>query len=146
MAPSEFYVRLQKGIVGGFAPPTPDAVYSVSKSNDQGHLLISAAVRPEGTPEVQNAAPKELKHDDDTGKLVSELESILKQIPTEQPPGSEDIYGLNTGIVWGSSDLEWANGGPAGCSGGTSTVKATEEDKKKFKRAVEIVEQLVNKA
>lgn len=70
----------------------------------------------------------------------------MKELPTEQPPGSEDIYGLNTGIVWGSSNLEWANGGPQGCGGGKSTVQVTEEQKAKFKRAVEIVKQLVDKA
>ena len=37
------------------------------------------------------------------------------------------------------------NGGPAGCSGGVSTVQPTEEDKAKFKRAVEIVYELVKK-
>lgn len=78
--------------------------------------------------------------------MVEELEGILKTIPVESPPGSEDIYGLDTSIMWGSNDLQWSNGGPQGCTGGTSDVKATEEDKKKFNRAVEIVNILVDKA
>lgn len=41
--------------------------------------------------------------------------------------------------------MEWCNGGPQGCGGGTSTVQATEEQKTKFKRAVEIVKELVEK-
>jgi hypothetical protein len=64
----------------------------------------------------------------------------------EDPKGSEDIYGMDTSIAWGSDDLEWYNGGPQGCGGGNSTVKATAKDKAKFKRAVEIVNELVNKA
>ena len=84
--------------------------------------------------------------DDDTTKLVEELEAILKKLPTEQPPGSEDIYGLNTGIAFKSGDFEWCNGGPQGCGGGESFVKATEEEKAQFKRAVEIVEQIVSKS
>jgi hypothetical protein len=134
------------GIVGGFAPPTPDAIYSIAKSDAQSHLSITAAVRPDGTPSVQEVAPKQVNHGDETSKLVTELESILKKLPTEQPPGSEDIYGLNTGIFWGSNDLQWANGGPEGCGGGTSSVQATAEEKEKFKRAVDIVKQLVDKA
>lgn len=78
--------------------------------------------------------------------LIDELESILKTIPVESPPGSEDIYGMDTGIAWGSENLQWANGGPAGCGTGVSQTQATDEDKKKFKRAVEIVNELVNQA
>lgn len=70
----------------------------------------------------------------------------MRSIPTEQPPGSEDIYGLDTSIMWGSDDLEWMNGGPQGCGGGSSFVQATEEEKAKFKRAVEIVKELVKKS
>ena len=40
----------------------------------------------------------------------------------------------------------WMNGGPRGCGGGESFVKATDEDKVKFKRAVEIVTELVAKS
>ncbi|CAE6479038.1 unnamed protein product [Rhizoctonia solani] len=66
----------------------------------------------------------------------------MKEIPTESPPGSEDIYGLDTAIMWMSDDLEWMNGGPQGCGGGVSYVQPTEEQKAKFKRAVEIVTEL----
>lgn len=79
-------------------------------------------------------------------KLVDELHDILKSIPTEQPPGSEDIYSLDTSIAWQSDDIVWVNGGPSGCARGTSSIQPTEEDKAKFKRAVEIVTELVGKA
>ena len=75
----------------------------------------------------------------ESAALVDELHSILKSIPTESPPGSEDIYGMNTSIAWGSEDLMWMNGGPSGCVAGTSEVQATHEDKVKFMRAVEII-------
>jgi hypothetical protein len=78
-------------------------------------------------------------------ELVDELHGILKTLPTEQPRGSEDIYGLDTSIAWGSADLEWCNGGPGGVTGRTSSVQATEEEKAKFKRAVEIVKHLATK-
>ncbi|KAF5373050.1 hypothetical protein D9758_001523 [Tetrapyrgos nigripes] len=146
MPPSEYSLRLQKGITGGFAPPTPNAIFTVTRPKDQDSLNITSAVRETGTPSLQGAAPKSLKQDDDNTKLVDELHEILKSIPTEQPPGSEDIYGMDTSIAWGSEDLQWCNGGPSGCGGGTSSVKASDEDKVKFKRAVEIVEKLVNEA
>jgi len=82
----------------------------------------------------------------ETASLVDELHTILKSLPTESPPGSEDIYGLDTSIAWGSDDLQWMNGGPQGCGGGQSEVQATSDDKKKFKRAVEIVNKLVQSA
>lgn len=98
---------------------------------------------------LQSAAPKALSFTDtdaDSQKLVDELHDILKTLPTEQPPGSEDIYGLDTSIAWGSDDLMWMNGGPQGCGGGTSSVQASNEEKAKFRRAVDIVNELVSKA
>ena len=104
-------------------------------------------MRPHGTPTLQDAVPKSLSASDpSTQELVGELHEILKSIPTEQPPGSEDIYKMDVGIAFGSDDLMWMNGGPSGCGGGKSEVQPTAEDKTKFKRAVEIVETLVNKA
>ncbi len=94
-------------------------------------------VRPDGTPDLQQSPEKTVPMNQYAGQ-IEELHEILKDLPTEQPPGSEDIYGLDTGIVWGSDDLEWSNGGPQGCSGGNSSVQATGEDKKRFERAVEI--------
>ncbi|KAF9003403.1 hypothetical protein BDQ17DRAFT_1356150 [Cyathus striatus] len=145
MVAPEFSLRLQRGITGGFAPPTPSEIHTVTRPKDQSTLNITSAVRPDGTPQLQDAAPKALALSDNEA-LVEELHKILKAIPTEQPPGSEDIYGLDTSIFWGSEDLQWVNGGPQGCGGGTSSVKATEEDKKKFQRAVEIVKSLIGKA
>ncbi|KAJ7110273.1 hypothetical protein C8R43DRAFT_166438 [Mycena crocata] len=149
MPPAEYLLRLQHGITGGFAPPTPNAVYSVSPSPDASRLSITAAVRPDGTPSLQdNLGPQSLTEGkkQEADSLVDELHTILKSIPTENPKGSQDIYGVDTSIEWRSDDFEWHNGGPQGCGGGNSSVKASEEDKAKFKRAVEIVEMLVKKA
>ena len=134
------------GITGGFAPPTPSAIFTIT-GTPTTNLTVTSAIRPDGTPTLQDALPKTLSASDPaTTALIDELHTILKEIPTESPPGSEDIYGLDTGIAFGSDDLMWMNGGPAGCGGGKSTVQASEEDKKKFKRAVDIVEKLVGEA
>lgn len=167
MPPSAFSLRLQHGnlksfirlffitnhrttgITGGFAPPTPSAVYTLDRAESQTLVAVSAATRADGTPTLSAGLPKSLSFSDaDAGaqKLVDELHGILKTLPTESPPGSEDIYGEDTGIVWLSDDLEWMNGGPAGCGGGVSDVHPTAEEKQKFKRAVQIVNQLVGDA
>src|ERR1700761_5800080 len=137
------------GITGGFAPPTPSEIHVLTLSPERPNILaVDSQHRADGTPSLQssNAAPKELSTSDKSNMaLVDELHGILKTLPVEKPPGSEDIYGMDTSIMWGSSDLEWMNGGPAGCSGGTSEVQATEADKARFKRAVEIVKELAAK-
>ncbi|PCH37594.1 hypothetical protein WOLCODRAFT_140954 [Wolfiporia cocos MD-104 SS10] len=146
MAPPEFSLRLQHGITGGFAPPTPSAIYTITATPTQPALSISSAVRADGTPSLQDGIVTSLAVDEQTRTLLDELHGILTTIPTEYPPGSEDIYGLDTSIAYGSEDLMWMNGGPQGCGGGVSETQATPEDKAKFKRAVEIVTQLVGKA
>ncbi|TBU40678.1 hypothetical protein BD309DRAFT_329627 [Dichomitus squalens] len=143
MSVPEFSLRLQEGIQGGFAPPTPNAIITVTAIPTQNLLNITSAVRPKGTPSLQAAVPKSISAaNDHTVALVTELREILQSIPTEYPPGVEDIYGLNTSIAFGTDGFEWANGGPQGCGHGESQVKPTEEQKAKFKRAVEIVKEL----
>lgn len=83
-------------------------------------------------------SPKAI-NESDVNVLVEELYSILKELPTEVPGGSEDIYGLDTSILWESDDLVWWNGGPEGCEGAKSSVRPTAEQKTMFKRAVDIV-------
>ena len=135
-----------KGITGGFAPPTPNAIHTVTLPLKSGEISIASSTRQHGTPNLQDELPKKISAEDKhTVALVDELYGILKTIPTESPPGSEDIYGLDTSIAWGSEDLQWMNGGPSGCGGGTSYVQPTAEDKEKFKRAVDIVHELIKK-
>jgi hypothetical protein len=149
-------MRVQHGIVGGFAPPTPDAIHELelvvgevgTTSTADPVLKVTSALRPDGTPDLLGALPKTLPvpAESDEEKSIHELRDLLKGLPTEQPPGSEDIYGMNTSIAWMSEDLQWYNGGPQGCNGSESSVKASEEDKAKFKRAVAVVNELVTKA
>ncbi|KAF5345103.1 hypothetical protein D9757_014898 [Collybiopsis confluens] len=140
--------------IGGFAPPTPSLVATLTRPQNGDNLNISVASREDGTPQLSSFAPKSLGISASVGgsesatDLIKELHSILKNLPTEQPPGSEDIYALDTSIAWQSEDLEWCNGGPAGVSGfpGSSSVQASKEEKDQFKRAVEIVDTLIGEA
>jgi hypothetical protein len=168
MAPNEFFVRLQKGIgclqlhlkrlsssftgiTGGFAPPKPSEIHVLTLSTDRPNILaVDSQYRADGSSSLQstNTEPKTVslsENEANNKELIDELHDILKYLPTEKPPGSQDIYGMDTSIAWGSQDLEWHNGGPAGCSKGTSEVQATDEEKAKFKRAVEIIRSLATK-
>ena len=131
--------------MGGFAPPTPTAIHTISASRQVPQVFLVQAVTNPSDMAALSAPPKELNVKDDHTKLVAELHGILKTLPTEHPAGSEDIYGLDTSIAWFSDDLMWINGGPQGCGGGKSEGPApSEEQKQKFKRAVEIVTHLSN--
>jgi len=130
---------MPSGISGGFAPPDPAAVKSkaVTYAADTGNLQITSS-------SSGSLAPANVQKDGAADALIEELQSILKSIPTEHPPGSEDIYGLNTSIMWGSDEFVWRNSGQEGC-GGYSSVQATDEHKAKFRRALEIADALVAK-
>jgi len=143
MAPSQFYIQLQQGIAGGFAPPTPSAIHTLVRSRDDpSDIIVNSAVRPDGQASLGEAQTKKLNVDSHSG-LIDELESILSSIPTESPPGSEDIYRMDIGIQYGSDHVQWSNRGPAGCGTGHSETQPTEEQKAKFKRAVEIINELI---
>ena len=138
------------GITGGFAPPTPSEIHVLSLSPDRPNLLsVDSQIRPDGTPILQsvNAVPKSvlLTSESPNLALVDELHDILKTLPIESPPGSQDIYGLDTSIMWGSQGFEWHNGGPAGVGTGISQVQPTAEEKAKFVKAVEIIKHLAEK-
>ncbi|KAF7364364.1 hypothetical protein MSAN_01096800 [Mycena sanguinolenta] len=116
-------------------------------------IAVTLATREDGTPDLSSALPKSLptassssSFSSDVASPISELHAVLKTLPLEDSSDSEDTYGMDVGIIWGSDDLEWCNSGPAGCTGGKSMVQATPEEKEKLKRAVEIVSELVERA
>ncbi len=124
--------------------PPSTAFVTLTKPTEQESIVIQTeAVAEEGAVGTQSTGPREKAlSEGDSEKLITELQDILKDLPTESPPGSEDIYGENTVIFWGSDDLQWKNGGPSEGGSGKSEVQATSEQKEKFKRAVEIIKLL----
>lgn len=67
-----------KGITGGFAPPTPKAITTMSRSTDFPQKLeVQSLERADGTPELAPLQPKALKVDDHAA-LIDELYAILK--------------------------------------------------------------------
>ena len=137
------------GISGGFAPPNPTSVQQITSSLSGGapSVLLQTTTRGPGQRRLPDEPTAESTLPSSTitkvDKLVAELESILKKLPTELPPGSKDIYGMDIGLTFGNENVEWMNGGPQGCGGGFSEVEVTEAEREEFKRAVAIVEELV---
>ena len=126
--------------------PTINAIHRITQPKDSKNLIINSAVRPDVAADLPGFAAKAISSSDQhTASLLEELQSILESIRAESPPGSEDIYGMDTSIFWASDDLQWVNRAPDGCNHGTSEVIPTEEEKAKFKRAVEIVKELTGK-
>ncbi|KAG6835676.1 hypothetical protein H0H93_015845 [Arthromyces matolae] len=146
----ELIVRLQHGIMGGFSGPNPDEIHTITKQAHSSSLLIQSLTRSSSSMPLMPCSPKHLpidKDDSSPARLLTELRVILAQLPTEKPAGSEDIFGEDTGLTWSSEDFTWWNGGPDGCGGGgKSRVQPTEKQKEKFKRAVEIIYELVDRA
>ncbi|KAE8374700.1 hypothetical protein BDV26DRAFT_269490 [Aspergillus bertholletiae] len=145
MALSEYSIRLQHGIVGGFVPPSPSAILTLTKSAGGSDIAIDEIIRPNGRADLQQQHKKTL--DSSNGQvqgLVTELYDILQDLPLESPTGSDDIYRLDTSIAWHSDDLEWRNGGPQGCVQRESDVQPSDQERRKFTRAVEIVKELVD--
>lgn len=94
------------------------------------------------------------------------MKQELQALPTEEPVGSEDIYGQDISLSFFSDDFQWSNGtrkkkkiqtnktifiniflliktgGPEGCSQGESKQQASPEQKEKFKELVDIVKGL----
>ncbi|KAF7364380.1 hypothetical protein MSAN_01098700 [Mycena sanguinolenta] len=126
-------------------PSTPlrNPLLSPTPSQSRSPLAQRARPLPEALPKSLPAASPGLVSE--VSSIIDELHAILKTLSLEDPRGSENIYGMDTSIMWGSEDLEWCNSGPAGCSGGKIMLQAGEE-KARFKRAVDIVSELVESA
>jgi hypothetical protein len=111
----------------------------VQKGAGGDNVNIESEIRASG----HTSSNSKLVASTEITKLLDELEEILKCLPTGSLSGSEDIYGLDIQIAWGSAQLEWCNDGSQGRGGGTSDVQPSKEDKANFKRAVEIARKIV---
>ncbi|SAM06450.1 hypothetical protein [Absidia glauca] len=129
-----FQIVLREGITGGFVGPTVKQVVEI-RGDDAGasilHANLKAASKSDYTTQTGSL------QSDQVQSLAASLKEALAQLPTEQPPGSEDIYGLDTGISFMSDDFQWQNGGPEGCGSGKSEVQASPEQKRAFQAVVQ---------
>src|SRR5262245_17020732 len=71
--------------------------------------------------------------------IAQVVELGLPGLPLEDPPGCTDLYGRNTGIRVSRGGKSWENKAPGGCVYRESTVGITEEQRKRFDAAVDLV-------
>ncbi|KAG0744925.1 hypothetical protein G6F57_008902 [Rhizopus arrhizus] len=132
-----FQIILREGITGGFAGPVVKQVVDI-KGDSTGASIMQSTLKANSKTDYHTLAGS--ASIDDLSYLLQLLKSQLSSLPTEQPVGSEDIYGQDISISFFTDNFQWSNGGPEGCSqGGKSSVKATSEDKEKFKELVSLL-------
>ncbi|KAH7882885.1 hypothetical protein F5I97DRAFT_1930507 [Phlebopus sp. FC_14] len=140
-----FTIIYQQGITGGFAPPTPTAIHALTRDAESPSFTVTSKIRPLGTPTLQDAGSKSLSVDN-YATLLEELQGILSTVPP-QYPGVRDLYGLDTSIILDTQASVTATAVPYGSYAAANVELPTEEQKGKFKRAVDIITQeIVGKA
>ncbi|KAG2196719.1 hypothetical protein INT47_009629 [Mucor saturninus] len=134
-----FQVVLRDGITGGFAGPTIKQVVDIQGDNS-GASITQATLKPQSKTDYHTQTGGVSA--EQLSSLLDLLKQELQALPTEDPVGSEDIYGQDISLSFFSDDFQWSNGGPEGCSQGESTTKASDEQKEKFKEIVQMVKGL----
>lgn len=130
------------GIATGFAPAMPTAIYTLERAEGDT-ISVAIATRVPPARDLGEVVPKTLSADEPkVSALVDELHGLLKELPTDR----DDLanISLDVGIEWASDDLQWRNTAPTGRGDrNPSDGLVGSEEKKKFKRAVEIVDELI---
>jgi len=75
------------GVIQGFTPDPPDAVYAITRPKNWSILNISCAQRNPSTPSFEELAPKTLSHTA-IETLIDESHSILEKLPMEDLGGN----------------------------------------------------------
>ena len=70
----------------------------------------------------------------------------LKNLPVENPPGGEDIYGFDTSISISAPGFAWENRANDGCAIRPSTIKPNPQQKLQFKALIDHLTQLGDQA
>ncbi|KAI7879313.1 hypothetical protein K492DRAFT_178863 [Lichtheimia hyalospora FSU 10163] len=139
MTGSTYRLTLREGIVGGFVGPTLKKVVEIRGDANSGATVMQMSLKPEAKNDylTQSGAVST----EQVTSLIGMIKQQLEQLPVEEPFGSEDIYGLDTAIMFSVDDFHWANGGgPEGCTGNQeSTRKATPEQKQVFAELVDMI-------
>ncbi|KAG2203529.1 hypothetical protein INT46_011434 [Mucor plumbeus] len=136
---AQFQVVLREGVVGGFVGPTLRQMVDI-KGDNSGATIMQATLKPESKNDYHTLAGG--ASIEEVSSLLDTLKQQLQSLPTEEPVGSEDIYGQDISLSFFSDDFQWSNGGPDGCAQGESQTQATPEQKEKFKELVNLVKGL----
>ncbi|KAJ1564431.1 hypothetical protein HK096_008019 [Nowakowskiella sp. JEL0078] len=137
-------ITLVDGVVGGFAPASPSSqINLIVKKNDSVNVknyirkdIVADQFRLLETPPTFSS--KEIS------AFATDIVSMFKDLPTEQPPGSSDIYGFNISINIDAPGFRWENRPNDGCVISESSIQPSEEQKKKFFEAAMKLKEIAN--
>ncbi|CAO3586900.1 unnamed protein product [Absidia cylindrospora] len=133
-----FQIVLREGITGGFVGPTVKQAVEI-RGDNSGAIISHANLKPSSKTDYVTQVGQ--LTGDEANALINTLGEQLSQLPTEEPVGSEDIYGFDTSITFLAENFQWQNGGPEGCTRNPSSVQASPEQKQKFQ---ELTQSLIN--
>ncbi|KAF8188861.1 hypothetical protein K438DRAFT_1936204 [Mycena galopus ATCC 62051] len=130
------------GITSGIADSFAKAVYTITPNSDSTKLEVTEGVREDGTAHVQSvqAAQTPSLAYDAAASLIDELHGLLLNLPIGFP--EKDPYKINRSIIWQSDEFVWRNSWQPDCRDPSDV----EPDHGKFMRAVQIIEELLEKA
>ncbi|KAG6330154.1 hypothetical protein ID866_8932 [Astraeus odoratus] len=133
-----YKVMFQKGITGGFAPPTPSVIHHLAVNDDSTTLTITSLIRPHGQPQPIPQPPKALSvASGDHAASLERLRDILSKIPP-QFPGADDLYKQDISILAVGEGVV-----PYGTAVARNLQPPTDEQVQQFNQAVDIVNRLV---
>ncbi|KAL1936088.1 hypothetical protein VTP01DRAFT_222 [Rhizomucor pusillus] len=135
MTNSPFQLIVREGIAGGFVGPTVKQVVEIRGDGGSGATILYADLKPDSKNDYFTQTG--VVSTEQIATLFSTVKEQLQQLPTEEPVGSQDIYGLDTSIMFYTNDFQWRNGGPEGCTGGESSRQPTPEQKQIFAALVD---------
>lgn len=113
-------------------------MYIITVNVGQPKLQIMSFVRPDDMPTLAPAVHKTLLLTSHTVSLMSELDMILHNIPSSE---LEDIYRMDVHLEYNCGGFQWVLGNGGG--GFWTGRKAGEEERVKFGRVVEIVDDMM---
>jgi len=133
------YVMVTKGIVGGFVPAHVRLQVIIVPQGDKHTIVVKKHADRRAKPTYLAGTLTKEQYAD----LFAELDKQgLWKLPTEQPPGSQDVYRRDTSISARQGAKSWRNGGPAGCVHGQSKVKPTKKQIEQFTAIVVAIKKL----
>ncbi|KIJ16276.1 hypothetical protein PAXINDRAFT_155013 [Paxillus involutus ATCC 200175] len=134
---ASFTITLQKGITGGFAPPTPSALYTLTRAPESATVTVVSQKRPPGTPSLQDPVITTFVVEEQATELNA-LHLILSSIPP-QYPGAQDLYGFDTSIIYRTGEAAVEGVHTYGSAAGHGVAPPTEKEKGEFQQAVNLI-------
>lgn len=132
-AADSIFIRMTQGVVGGIVPAHVRMQLVVVPA-PHGHTVAFVDRSSAGTGPAFFIGRDT---DGRTASILREMETIgLWSLPVESPPGSADVYGMDTSLIVATPNRAWGNLGPGACMHGISDTRPTDDQVELFRRCV----------